>query len=133
MPQKNDGENLEAGNGSYDLLAPARYMLVLQLPQQSAPEVHPVFRKTQARERIHMEILLIDDNPADVRMVLEGLKEALPDARLSVAADGVEAIRFLRRDGRHSGAPRPDLIFLPPPLPHKTAFHVLAVLKHTPA
>ena len=45
-----------------------------------------------------MDILLVDDNPGDVRMVVEALKEALPAARLSVAIDGTEAMRFLRRN-----------------------------------
>src|SRR5262249_57137734 len=59
-----------------------------------------------------INILLVDDNPGDVRMISEGLKEALPTAKLSVCPDGVEAIRFLRREGRHSKAPRPDLVLL---------------------
>jgi chemotaxis family two-component system response regulator Rcp1 len=79
-----------------------------------------------------MEILLVDDNPADVRMVREGLKEALPQAILSVAGDGVEAIRFLRREGHHSRAPRPDLIILDLRLPKKSGFDVLAEIKQDP-
>jgi len=75
---------------------------------------------------------LIDDNPADVRMVQEGLKEALPEAHLSVAADGVEAIRFLRREGRHARTPRPDLIILDLRLPKKTGFDVLMEIKQDP-
>jgi chemotaxis family two-component system response regulator Rcp1 len=96
-------------------------------------EVLPLFDCDWEPEPIHMEILLIDDNPADVRMVREGLKEALPDARLSVAADGVEAIRFLRREGRHSRAPRPDLIILDLRLPKKSGFDVLVEIKQDPA
>jgi CheY-like chemotaxis protein len=79
-----------------------------------------------------MEILLIDDNPADVRMVRDGLKDALPAARLSVAIDGVEAIRFLRREGHHLRAPRPDLIILDLRLPKKSGFDVLAEIKQDP-
>ena len=78
----------------------------LRFVMEAAPtdyfEVLPLFQCRWAQERIHMEILLVDDNPADVRMVRDGLREALPDARLSVAGDGVEAIRFLRREGCHS-------------------------------
>ncbi len=106
------------------------------LVQEATPanyfEVLPLFDCEWERERIHMEILLIDDNPADVRMVREGLKEALPDARLSVAEDGVEAIRFLRREGRHSRAPRPDLIILDLRLPKKSGFDVLVEIKQDP-
>jgi CheY-like chemotaxis protein len=79
-----------------------------------------------------MDILLVDDNPGDVRMVVEALKEALPAARLSVAVDGVEAIRFLRREGRYYKAPRPDLIFLDLRLPKKSGFDVLAEIKQDP-
>jgi CheY-like chemotaxis protein len=92
-------------------------------------EVLPLFERDWERERIHMEILLIDDNPADVRMVADGLKEALPQAHLSVAMDGVEAMRFLRREGRHAKAPRPDLIILDLRLPKKSGFDVLMDIK----
>src|SRR5437879_285205 len=108
-------------------------LLVLELPTTIGFEVLPVFQRDWEQERIHMEILLVDDNPADVRMVLDGLKEALPAARLSVAADGVEAIRFLRREGRHSRAPRPDLIILDLRLPKKSGFAVLLEIKQDPS
>jgi chemotaxis family two-component system response regulator Rcp1 len=108
-------------------------LLVLEMPQGTDMEVLPKFQRDWTQECIHMEILLVDDNPADVRMVREGLKEALPDARLSVAADGVEAIRFLRREGHHSRAPRPDLIILDLRLPKKSGFDVLVEIKQDPA
>jgi chemotaxis family two-component system response regulator Rcp1 len=79
-----------------------------------------------------MDILLVDDNPGDVRMVVEALKEALPAARLSVAIDGVEALQFLRREGRYYKAPRPDLIFLDLRLPKKSGFDVLTEVKQDP-
>jgi chemotaxis family two-component system response regulator Rcp1 len=107
--------------------------VVLEMPQTTDFEVLALFQQDWAQERIHMEILLVDDNPADVRMVREGLKEALPDARLSVAGDGVEAIRFLRREGRHARAPRPDLIILDLRLPKKSGFDVLVEIKQDPA
>ena len=105
----------------------------LEIPPKIDLTVLPVFQRDWARERIRMEILLIDDNPADVRMVRDGLKEALPEARLSVASDGVEAIRFLRREGHYSKAPRPDLIILDLRLPKKSGFDVLAEIKQDPA
>jgi len=107
-------------------------LLELEIPPMTDFGVLPLFQRDWARERIHMEILLVDDNPADVRMVRDGLKEALPDARLSVAADGVEAIRFLRREGHHSRAPRPDLIILDLRLPKKSGFDVLVEIKTDP-
>jgi chemotaxis family two-component system response regulator Rcp1 len=79
-----------------------------------------------------MEILLVDDNPGDVRIVMEGLKDALPDARLSVVTDGVEAVRFLRREGEYAKAPRPDMILLDLRLPKKSGFDVLAEIKQDP-
>ena len=80
-----------------------------------------------------MEILLVDDNPGDVRMIMDGLKEALPGAHLSVAGDGVEALRFLRREGRHCKAPRPDLVLLDLRLPKLSGFDVLGEIKQDPA
>jgi chemotaxis family two-component system response regulator Rcp1 len=80
-----------------------------------------------------MEILLVEDNPADIRMILVGLKEVLPDANLNLAADGVEAMRFLRREGRHAKAPRPDMIILDLRLPKKSGFDVLREIKEDPA
>ena len=104
----------------------------LEIPPKLDLKVLPVFQRDWAQERIHMEILLVDDNAADVRMVRDGLQEALPDARLSVAADGVEAIRFLRREGHHARAPRPDLIILDLRLPKKSGFDVLVEIKQDP-
>src|SRR5260370_41943646 len=104
-------------------------MLFCHRQQRWPPEVHRYSRKTQGGERFNRKIFLMENNPADVRMVLEGLKEALPDARLSVAADGVEAIRFLRRRGTHSRVPRPGLIFFDLLLSQKNGFDVLCVKK----
>jgi chemotaxis family two-component system response regulator Rcp1 len=109
----------------------------LQLALEAAPashfEVLPLFDCDWEQEGILMEILLVDDNPADVRMVREGLREALPHASLSVTPDGVEAIRFLRREGHYSRAPRPDLIILDLRLPKKSGFDVLVEIKTDPA
>ncbi len=79
-----------------------------------------------------MNILLVDDNPVDVRIVAEGLKEALPDARLSVAKDGIEAINFLHQTDKYANAPRPDLILLDLRLPKKSGFEVLHEIKQDP-
>jgi len=81
---------------------------------------------------IPMEILLVDDNPGDVRIVMLGLKEALPAARLSVVGDGVEAMQFLRREGKYAKAARPDIILLDLRLPKKSGFDVLAEIKQDP-
>lgn len=112
---------------------PDRMVVYLELPQAGDLEALAKSGHEPNIGHMPMDILLVDDNPGDVRMVVEALKEALPAARLSVAVDGVEAIRFLRRDGRYYKAPRPDLIFLDLRLPKKSGFDVLAEIKQDPA
>ncbi|HLI27394.1 MAG TPA: response regulator [Chloroflexota bacterium] len=79
-----------------------------------------------------VEILLVEDNPGDVRLTVEALREARVANRLSVAADGQEALAFLRREGRYADAPRPDLILLDLNLPRKDGREVLAEIKADP-
>ncbi len=76
-----------------------------------------------------IEILLVEDNPGDVRLTIEALKEGKVSNRLSVARDGVEALAFLRREGSHAKAPRPDLILLDLNLPRRDGREVLAEIK----
>ena len=79
-----------------------------------------------------VEILLVEDNPGDVRLTRESLREGkLPNA-LSVAQDGEEAMAFLRREGKHADATRPDLILLDLNLPKKDGRKVLAEIKQDP-
>ena len=76
-----------------------------------------------------IEILLVEDNPADVRLTTEALKEEKIYNNLYVASDGVEAIAFLRREGKFVKAVRPDLILLDLNLPKKDGREVLAEMK----
>jgi CheY-like chemotaxis protein len=76
-----------------------------------------------------IEILLVEDNPGDVRLTMEALREAKVHNRVNVAPDGVEAMAFLRREGRYADAPRPDLILLDLNLPKKDGREVLAEIK----
>ena len=76
-----------------------------------------------------IEILLIEDSPSDAELTTEALKESRVRNHLSLVEDGVEAMAFLRRQGRYSGAPRPDLIMLDLNLPRKDGREVLAELK----
>jgi CheY-like chemotaxis protein len=73
-----------------------------------------------------VEILLVEDNPGDVRLTLEAFKEGKICNHLSVVSDGVEALAFLRREGPYTDAPRPDLILLDLNLPKKDGRDVLA-------
>ena len=80
-----------------------------------------------------IEILLVEDNPGDARLTIEAMREAKLSNRLHVVEDGVEAMQFLRREGRFGDAPRPDLILLDLNLPKKDGREVLAEVKSDPA
>ena len=76
-----------------------------------------------------VEILLVEDNPADVRLVREALKESKILNNLSVVEDGVEAMDFLRKKGKYASSPRPHLVLLDLNLPRKNGREVLAEVK----
>jgi len=79
-----------------------------------------------------IEILLVEDNPGDVRLTVEILKETKVRNNLTVAGDGNEALELLRRTGRYTHAVRPDLILLDLGLPKKDGKQVLAEIKADP-
>jgi CheY-like chemotaxis protein len=79
-----------------------------------------------------IEILLVEDNPGDVRLTVEGLNEGKVRNNLHVARDGVEALAFLRRQGQFADAVRPDLILLDLNLPRKDGREVLSEIKSDP-
>lgn len=79
-----------------------------------------------------IEILLIEDNPGDVRLTREALKEGKLRNVMSVAEDGAVALEFLRRQGKFKDAPRPDLILLDLNLPGKDGREVLTEIKGDP-
>jgi chemotaxis family two-component system response regulator Rcp1 len=78
------------------------------------------------------EVLLVEDSPGDVRLTREAFRDANQSIHLRVAADGVEAMAFLRREGVHVNAPRPDLILLDLNLPKMDGRQVLALIKADP-
>jgi len=76
-----------------------------------------------------VEVLLVEDNPADVRLTQEALKDGRVLVNLTVASDGVEAIDILKRAGPHTTKARPDLILLDLNLPRKNGREVLEEIK----
>jgi CheY-like chemotaxis protein len=76
-----------------------------------------------------VQILLVEDNPGDVRLTIEALKEAKVLNKLTVVKDGIEALSLLRRQGPYARAARPDLILLDLNLPKKDGREVLAEIK----
>ena len=79
-----------------------------------------------------VEFLLAEDNPGDVRLTKEALRESKISNNLNVVPDGVEAMAFLRREGKYFEAPRPDVILLDLNLPKKDGREVLAEVKADP-
>jgi two-component system, chemotaxis family, response regulator Rcp1 len=76
-----------------------------------------------------VQLLLVEDSPGDVRLTLEAFSHANKAVKLHVATDGVEAMAFLRHEGKHFAAPRPDLILLDLNLPKMHGREVLALIK----
>jgi CheY-like chemotaxis protein len=76
-----------------------------------------------------IEILVVEDNPGDVRLMMETLRDGKVRNRISVVEDGVEALAFLRKEGKYRSVPRPDLILLDLSLPRKNGQEVLAEIK----
>jgi two-component system, chemotaxis family, response regulator Rcp1 len=76
-----------------------------------------------------LQVFLVEDSPGDLRLTREAFRDVNPFVRLDVAKDGVEAMAFLRREGGHVNAARPDLILLDLNLPKMDGRQVLALIK----
>ena len=76
-----------------------------------------------------VDILLVEDSPGDVRLTLEAVADAKISNNISVASDGVEALEFLRKEGEHSEATRPDLILLDLNMPRMDGRELLSIIK----
>jgi len=76
-----------------------------------------------------VEILLVEDNPGDVRLTQEAFKDGKMLNKLHVVEDGMEALAFLKREGKYTDVPRPELILLDLNLPGKDGRDVLAEIK----
>jgi chemotaxis family two-component system response regulator Rcp1 len=85
--------------------------------------------KSTEDDEMPIEVLLVEDNPGDVRLTQEAFRGYSKPIRLHLAADGIEAMAFLRREGIHANAPRPDLILLDLNLPKMDGREVLALIK----
>jgi chemotaxis family two-component system response regulator Rcp1 len=88
--------------------------------------------KTEITKNHQIDILLVEDNPGDVRLTMEALKEAKLLNTIEHVPDGVEALAYLRKEGKYREANRPDLILLDLNLPKKDGREVLAEVKNDP-
>lgn len=79
-----------------------------------------------------IQVLLVEDNPGDVRLTQEAFRNSGKSVRLHLASDGIEAMTFLRQEGVYKDAPRPDLILLDLNLPEMDGREVLALIKEDP-
>jgi CheY-like chemotaxis protein len=87
---------------------------------------------TNQRKLKQIDILLVEDNPGDVRLTREALKEGKVLNTLQVVGDGIEALEFLRHTGPYAKSPHPDIILLDLNLPKKDGREVLADIKSDP-
>jgi two-component system, chemotaxis family, response regulator Rcp1 len=86
----------------------------------------------KANTGVPIEILLVEDNPDDADLTIDALRDGRVHNRVTLVEDGVEAMAYLRREGKYHGAPRPDLILLDLNLPRKDGREVLAEVKQDP-
>jgi len=80
-----------------------------------------------------VEVLLVEDNPADARLTRDTLLEGRVPKRVTVVKDGVEAVDYVRRRGEFQGAPRPDIVLLDLNLPKRDGMQVLREIKSDPS
>jgi two-component system, chemotaxis family, response regulator Rcp1 len=85
--------------------------------------------KTTENDGMATDVLLVEDSPGDVRLTQEAFRAYGKPVRLHLAADGIEAMAFLRREGIYANVPRPDLILLDLNLPKMDGREVLALIK----
>ena len=79
-----------------------------------------------------IEILLVEDNPGDVRLTLEAFREGKVRNKINVVNDGIDALAYLRKEGKYADVSRPDVILLDLNLPRKDGREVLEEIKKDP-
>jgi CheY-like chemotaxis protein len=94
-----------------------------------SPATETSLEMTEPAAARRVEILLIEDNAGDARLAREALRDARVPNVLTWIADGAEALAYLRGEGRHAGARRPDLILLDLNIPRKDGRQVLSEIK----
>ena len=93
---------------------------------QSREVERPMHKATHG---VPIEILLVEDNPDDAELTMDALRDGRVHNHVTWLEDGVEAMAYLRREGRYCAAPRPDLILLDLHMPRKNGREVLAEVK----
>ena len=83
-------------------------------------------------ESVCFEVLLVDDNPEDVILMEEVLREAMLEVKLNITSNGVDALSFLRCEGGFIHSPRPDLILMDLNMPGMNGHETLAEIKKDP-
>lgn len=112
-----------------------RYCVCGSVELRRRPRHHPALADSQelmtaiSEGSKPVEVLLVEDSPGGVRLTLEAFRDENTSIHLHVATDGVEAMAFLRHEGAHVDAPRPDLILLDLNLPKLDGREVLALIK----
>lgn len=81
------------------------------------------------RNTTSIDVLLVEDSPGDIRLTQEAFRQSCRSIRLHLAFDGIEAMSFLRQEGTHTNAPRPDLILLDLNMPRMDGREILAAIK----
>jgi chemotaxis family two-component system response regulator Rcp1 len=99
------------------------------MPENPATDTRPL-PNTEQEEAI--KILMVEDDPGEARLTIEALKRSKVLTQLSVVVDGLDALEFLRREGKYSTAQRPDIILLDLNMPRMNGHEFLKIIKQDP-